>query len=250
MNNKKDKIKSIIIISGLLIIILILVLLIIKISKNTIPNNISSYKEFNKSDYSTNGWIIDTTENNSNPELFSTNNNFKEIKLNNKNIKIGYNIYQITEDNYYEPGQKGYSYYLQFSFNDKKIDEIYVGEYDNKLRDYYLDNIKINKIIGLDNREYLIINNNTDINNYTFVVNDNSKIVYIVPLVTDQEIELNENYSIKFNNRISINNNCIYYLSQSNEDNKAAVHKVTLYDNKYYDEVIDTISAKFSGVKA
>lgn len=181
--------------------------------------------------------------------MILNNNNFKEIKLNNKSIKIGYNIYQVIEENYYESGQKGYSYYLQFLFNDQKIGLINIGEYNTELRDYYLDKLELNKIIGLDNKEYLTINANVNSTNSTFIINDNAELVYIVPLVSEQEIELNDKYNIEFNDRVSINNNCIYYLSQSNENNKAAVHKVTLYDNKYYDEVIDTINAKFSGVK-
>ena len=247
---KKDKIKIITIISALILIIMLLFLVIIMIYKNnTTQNNINSYKKFSKSDYPIYSWSLNDNDNISNLEFFSNNNNFKEIKLNNKSIKIGYNIYQVIEENYYESGQKGYSYYLQFLFNDQKIGLINIGEYNTELRDYYLDKLEVNKIIGLDNKEYLTINANVNSTNSTFIINDNAELVYIVPLVSEQEIELNDKYNIEFNDRVSINNNCIYYLSQSNENNKAAVHKVTLYDNKYYDEVIDTINAKFSGVK-
>ena len=79
----------------------------------------------------------------------------------------------------------------------------------------------------MDNKEYLTINANVNSTNSTFIINDNAELVYIVPLVSEQEIELNDKYNIEFNDRVSINNNCIYYLRKRYENNKAAVHKVT-----------------------
>ena len=115
----------------------------------------------------------------------------------------------------------------------------------SKLGSIKLDNISFNKIVGLDNRKYLIINYNVLNNNYSlgrnyvYVLNDEFKIIYEVPFISGEELLLEESYDLSFNNKLNISNDSIYYLNYK-KDNKIDINRVTFYDNRYYDEVIDT----------
>lgn len=115
----------------------------------------------------------------------------------------------------------------------------------SKLGSIKLDNISFNKIVGLDNKEYLIINYNVLNNNYSlgknyvYVLNDEFKIIYEVPFISGEELLLEETYDLSFNNKLNISNDSIYYLNYK-KDNKIDIHRVIFYDNRYYDEVIDT----------
>lgn len=180
-------------------------------------------------------------------KLVQSDNSFSSIKLNNKEVGIRYVIYQ--EENENKKNNIYYSYYLELYFNNSKLNRVMkildTSDSFSKLGSIKLDNINFNKIVGLDHKEYLIINYNVLNNNYSlgrnyvYVLNDEFKIIYEVPFISGEELLLEETYNISFNNKLSISNDSIYYLNYK-KDNKIDIHRVTFYDNRYYDEVIDT----------
>ena len=210
------------------------------------------YKTFNRKDYDTlknikDNYVVRDMK------IVQSDNSFTSIKLNDNEIGIRYIIYQ--EENEDNENNVYYSYYLELYFNNTKLSKLIkindTKETYSELGSIKLDNIYFNKIKGLDNKEYLVIDTNINANDYStcrhyvYTLNDDFKIIYEVPFVIGQELTLTEDYDLSFNNKLNISSDSIYYLSYKKK-NKIDVHKVTIYDNKYYDETIDTKSGKKS----
>lgn len=210
------------------------------------------YKTFNRKDYDTlknikDNYVVRDMK------IVQSDNSFTSIKLNDNEIGIRYVIYQ--EENEDKENNVYYSYYLELYFNNTKLSKVIkindTKETYSELGSIKLDNIYFNKIKGLDNKEYLVIDTNINANDYStsrhyvYTLNDDFKIIYEVPFVIGQELTLTEDYDLSFNNKLNISSDSIYYLSYKKK-NKIDVHRVTIYDNKYYDEKIDTKSGKKS----
>lgn len=210
------------------------------------------YKTFNRKDYDTlknikDNYVVRDMK------IVQSDNSFTSIKLNDNEIGIRYIIYQ--EENEDKENNVYYSYYLELYFNNTKLSKVIkindTKETYSELGSIKLDNIYFNKIKGLDNKEYLVIDTNINANDYStcrhyvYTLNDDFKIIYEVPFVIGQELTLTEDYDLSFNNKLNISSDSIYYLSYKKK-NKIDVHRVTIYDNKYYDETIDTKSGKKS----
>lgn len=210
------------------------------------------YKTFNRKDYDTlknikDNYVVRDMK------IVQSDNSFTSIKLNDNEIGIRYVIYQ--EENEDKENNVYYSYYLELYFNNTKLSKVIkindTQETYSELGSIKLDNIYFNKIKGLDNKEYLVIDTNINANDYStsrhyvYTLNDDFKIIYEVPFVIGQELTLTEDYDLSFNNKLNISSDSIYYLSYKKK-NKIDVHRVTIYDNKYYDETIDTKSGKKS----
>lgn len=231
-----------------------------KKAKNINEDNIISntkideklYKAFNRKDYDTlknvkDNYVVRDMK------IVQSDNSFTSIKLNDNEIGIRYVIYQ--EENEDKENNVYYSYYLELYFNNTKLSKVIkindTQETYSELGSIKLDNIYFNKIKGLDNKEYLVIDTNINANDYStsrhyvYTLNDDFKIIYEVPFVIGQELTLTEDYDLSFNNKLNISSDSIYYLSYKKK-NKIDVHRVTIYDNKYYDEKIDTKSGKKS----
>ena len=231
-----------------------------KKENNTNEDNIVSntkideklYKTFNRKDYDTlknikDNYVVRDMK------IVQSDNTFTSIKLNDNEIGIRYIIYQ--EENEDKENNVYYSYYLELYFNNTKLSKLIkindTKETYSELGSIKLDNIYFNKIKGLDNKEYLVIDTNINANDYStcrhyvYTLNDDFKIIYEVPFVIGQELTLTEDYDLSFNNKLNISSDSIYYLSYKKK-NKIDVHRVTIYDNKYYDETIDTKSGKKS----
>ena len=231
-----------------------------KKENNTNEDNIVSntkideklYKTFNRKDYDTlknikDNYVVRDMK------IVQSDNTFTSIKLNDNEIGIRYIIYQ--EENEDKENNVYYSYYLELYFNNTKLSKVIkindTKETYSELGSIKLDNIYFNKIKGLDNKEYLVIDTNINANDYStcrhyvYTLNDDFKIIYEVPFVIGQELTLTEDYDLSFNNKLNISSDSIYYLSYKKK-NKIDVHRVTIYDNKYYDETIDTKSGKKS----
>ena len=210
------------------------------------------YKTFNRKDYDTlknikDNYVVRDMK------IVQSDNTFTSIKLNDNEIGIRYIIYQ--EENKDKENNVYYSYYLELYFNNTKLSKVIkindTKETYSELGSIKLDNIYFNKTKGLDNKEYLVIDTNINANDYStcrhyvYTLNDDFKIIYEVPFVIGQELTLTEDYDLSFNNKLNISSDSIYYLSYKKK-NKIDVHRVTIYDNKYYDETIDTKSGKKS----
>ena len=210
------------------------------------------YKTFNRKDYDTlknikDNYVVRDMK------IVQSDNSFTSIKLNDNEIGIRYIIYQ--EENEDKENNVYYSYYLELYFNNTKLSKVIkindTKETYSELGSIKLDNIYFNKIKGLDNKEYLVIDTNINANDYStsrhyvYTLNDDFKIIYEVPFVIGQELTLTEDYDLSFNNKLNISSDSIYYLSYKKK-NKIDVHRVTIYDNKYYDETIDTKNGKKS----
>lgn len=210
------------------------------------------YKTFNRKDYDKlknikDNYVVRDMK------IVQSDNSFTSIKLNDNEIGIRYVIYQ--EENEDKENNVYYSYYLELYFNNTKLSKVIkindTKETYSELGSIKLDNIYFNKIKGLDNKEYLVIDTNINANDYStsrhyvYTLNDDFKIIYEVPFVIGQELTLTEDYDLSFNNKLNISSDSIYYLSYKKK-NKIDVHRVTIYDNKYYDEKIDTKSGKKS----
>ena len=210
------------------------------------------YKTFNRKDYDTlknikDNYVVRDMK------IVQSDNTFTSIKLNDNEIGIRYIIYQ--EENEDKENNVYYSYYLELYFNNTKLSKLIkindTKETYSELGSIKLDNIYFNKIKGLDNKEYLVIDTNINANDYStcrhyvYTLNDDFKIIYEVPFVIGQELTLTEDYDLSFNNKLNISSDSIYYLSYKKK-NKIDVHRVTIYDNKYYDETIDTKNGKKS----
>lgn len=210
------------------------------------------YKTFNRKDYDTfknikDNYVVRDMK------IVQSDNSFTSIKLNDNEVGIRYVIYQ--EENEDKDNNVYYSYYLELYFNNTKLSKVIkindTKETYSELGSIKLDNIHFNKIKGLDNKEYLVVDSNIESNDYSlgrhyvYILNDEFKIIYEVPFVTGQELTLTEDYDLSFNNKLNISSDSIYYLSYKKK-NKIDVHRVTIYDNKYYDEKIDTKNGKKS----
>ena len=210
------------------------------------------YKTFNRKDYDTlknikDNYVVKDMK------IVQSDNSFTSIKLNDNEVGIRYVIYQ--EENEDKENNVYYSYYLELYFNNTKLSKVIkindTKETYSELGSIKLDNIYFNKIKGLDNKEYLVIDTNINANDYStsrhyvYILNNDFKIIYEVPFVIGQELTLTEDYDLSFNNKLNISSDSIYYLSYKKK-NKIDVHRVTIYDNKYYDETIDTKSGKKS----
>ena len=210
------------------------------------------YKTFNRKDYDTlknikDNYVVRDMK------IVQSDNSFTSIKFNDNEIRRRYIIYQ--EENEDKENNVYYSYYLELYFNNTKLSKVIkindTKETYSELGSIKLDNIYFNKIKGLDNKEYLVIDTNINANDYStcrhyvYTLNDDFKIIYEVPFVIGQELTLTEDYDLSFNNKLNISSDSIYYLSYKKK-NKIDVHRVTIYDNKYYDETIDTKSGKKS----
>lgn len=210
------------------------------------------YKTFNRKDYDTfknikDNYVVRDMK------IVQSDNSFTSIKLNDNEIGIRYVIYE--EENEDKKNNVYYSYYLELYFNNTKLSKVIkindTKETYSELGSIKLDNIYFNKIKGLDNKEYLVVDSNIESNDYSlgrhyvYILNDEFKIIYEVPFVTGQELTLTEDYDLSFNNKLNISSDSIYYLSYKKK-NKIDVHRVTIYDNKYYDETIDTKNGKKS----
>ena len=68
-----------------------------------------------------------------------------------------------------------------------------------------------------------------------------------MPFITGQDLYLSEDYDLNFDNKLNISNDSIYYLSSNKK--KIDIHRVTFYNDKYYDEVVDTKNGSISKVK-
>lgn len=249
--------KYIVLIVLLCIIILLLSLVLFKVTnKNKEDNNLDKvsdvkiddklYKTFDRKNFKV---LKDLKDNYvvRDMKLVQSDNSFRSIKLNNNEVGIRYVIYQ--EENEDKKNNIYYSYYLELYFSNSKLNRVMKildsSDSFSKLGSIKLDNISFNKIVGLDNKEYLIINYNVLNNNYSlgrnyvYVLNDEFKIIYEVPFINGEELLLEETYDLSFNNKLNISNDSIYYLNYK-KDNKIDIHRVTFYDNRYYDEVIDT----------
>ena len=198
------------------------------------------YKTFNRKDYDTlknikDNYVVRDMK------IVQSDNTFTSIKLNDNEIGIRYIIYQ--EENEDKENNVYYSYYLELYFNNTKLSKVIkindTKETYSELGSIKLDNIYFNKIKGLDNKEYLVIDTNINANDYStcrhyvYTLNDDFKIIYEVPFVIGQELTLTEDYDLSFNNKLNISSDSIYYLSYKKK-NKIDVHRVTIYDNKYY----------------
>lgn len=210
------------------------------------------YKTFNRKDYDTfknikDNYVVRDMK------IVQSDNSFTSIKLNDNEIGIRYVIYE--EENEDKENNVYYSYYLELYFNNTKLSKVIkindTKETYSELGSIKLDNIYFNKIKGLDNKEYLVIDTNINANDYStsrhyvYILNNDFKIIYEVPFVIGQELTLTEDYDLSFNNKLNISSDSIYYLSYKKK-NKIDVHRVTIYDNKYYDEKIDTKNGKKS----
>ena len=210
------------------------------------------YKTFNRKDYDTlknikDNYVVKDMK------IVQSDNSFTSIKLNDNEVGIRYVIYE--EENEDKENNVYYSYYLELYFNNTKLSKVIkindTKETYSELGSIKLDNIYFNKIKGLDNKEYLVIDTNINANDYStsrhyvYILNNDFKIIYEVPFVIGQELTLTEDYDLSFNNKLNISSDSIYYLSYKKK-NKIDVHRVTIYDNKYYDETIDTKSGKKS----
>ena len=210
------------------------------------------YKTFNRKDYDTlknikDNYVVRDMK------IVQSDNTFTSIKLNDNEIGIRYIIYQEEKED--KENNVYYSYYLELYFNNTKLSKVIkindTKETYSELGSIKLDNIYFNKIKGLDNKEYLVIDTNINANDYStcrhyvYTLNDDFKIIYEVPFVIGQELTLTEDYDLSFNNKLNISSDSIYYLSYKKK-NKIDVHRVTIYDNKYYDETIDTKSGEKS----
>ena len=210
------------------------------------------YKTFNRKDYDTlknikDNYVVKDMK------IVQSDNSFTSIKLNDNEIGIRYVIYE--EENEDKENNVYYSYYLELYFNNTKLSKVIkindTKETYSELGSIKLDNIYFNKIKGLDNKEYLVIDTNINANDYStsrhyvYILNNDFKIIYEVPFVIGQELTLTEDYDLSFNNKLNISSDSIYYLSYKKK-NKIDVHRVTIYDNKYYDEKIDTKNGKKS----
>ena len=197
------------------------------------------YKTFNRKDYDTlknikDNYVVRDMK------IVQSDNTFTSIKLNDNEIGIRYIIYQ--EENEDKENNVYYSYYLELYFNNTKLSKVIktndTKETYSELGSIKLDNIYFNKIKGLDNKEYLVIDTNINANDYStcrhyvYTLNDDFKIIYEVPFVIGQELTLTEDYDLSFNNKLNISSDSIYYLSYKKK-NKIDVHRVTIYDNKY-----------------
>lgn len=242
--------KYIVLIVLLCIIILLLSLVLFKVTnKNKEDNNLDKvsdikiddklYKTFNRKDFK----VLKNLKDNyvvRDMKLVQSDNSFSSIKLNNKEVGIRYVIYQ--EENENKKNNIYYRYYLELYFNNSKLNRVMkildTSDSFSKLGSIKLDNINFNKIVGLDYKEYLIINYNVLNNNYSlgrnyvYVLNDEFKIIYEVPFISGEELLLEETYNISFNNKLNISNDSIYYLNYK-KDNKIDIHRVTFYDNRY-----------------
>lgn len=210
------------------------------------------YKTFNRKDYDTlknikDNYVVKDMK------IVQSDNSFTSIKLNDNEVGIRYVIYQEEKED--KENNVYYSYYLELYFNNTKLSKVIkindTKETYSELGSIKLDNIYFNKIKGLDNKEYLVIDTNINANDYSTsrhyvcILNNDLKIIYEVPFVIGQELTLTEDYDLSFNNKLNISSDSIYYLSYKKK-NKIDVHRVTIYDNKYYDETIDTKSGKKS----
>lgn len=210
------------------------------------------YKTFNRKDYDTfknikDNYVVKDMK------IVQSDNSFTSIKLNDNEVGIRYVIYQEEKED--KENNVYYSYYLELYFNNTKLSKVIkiddTKETYSELGSIKLDNIYFNKIKGLDNKEYLVIDTNINANDYStsrhyvYILNNDFKIIYEVPFVIGQELTLTEDYDLSFNNKLNISSDSIYYLSYKKK-NKIDVHRVTIYDNKYYDETIDTKSGKKS----
>lgn len=219
---------------------------------NSTKINEKLYKTFNRKDYDTfknikDNYVVRDMK------IVQSDNSFTSIKLNDNEVGIRYVIYQ--EENEDKENNIYYSYYLELYFNNTKLSKVIkindTKETYSELGSIKLDNIYFNKIKGLDNKEYLVVDSNIESNDYSlgrhyvYILNDEFKIIYEVPFVTGQELTLTEDYDLSFNNKLNISSDSIYYLSYKKK-NKIDVHRVTIYDNKYYDEKIDTKNGKKS----
>lgn len=188
-------------------------------------------------------------------KLVQSDNSYSSIKLNDKEVSIRYVIYQ--EENEDKDENIYYSYYLELYFNNSKLSKVIkindTKESYSELGSIKLDNVYFNKLTGLDNKEYLIVDSNILMNDYSlgrhyvYVLNDEFKIIYEVPFVIGQDLYLSEDYDINFDNKLNISNDSIYYLSSNKK--KINIHRVTFYNDKYYDEVIDSKNGSGAGTK-
>lgn len=242
----------------LLIIIFLLILVIYKLNnkkksdanKYNLVTNIKIddklYKTFNRKDYNVlkelkDDYVVRDMK------LVQSDNSYSSIKLNDTDVNIRYIIYQ--EENEDKNKNTYYSYYLELYFNNIKLNRVMkildTKDNFNELGSIKLENINFNKINGLDNKEYLEIDNNIKKNdyslgrNYVYILSNDFKVIYEVPFISGKEISLNEDYDVSFNNSLNVSNDCIYYLNYQ-KNNKIDIHKVTFYDNRYYDKVLDT----------
>ena len=198
--------KYIVLIVLLCIIILLLSLVLFKVTnKNKEDNNLDKvsdikiddklYKTFNRKDFK----VLKNLKDNyvvRDMKLVQSDNSFSSIKLNNKEVGIRYVIYQ--EENENKKNNIYYRYYLELYFNNSKLNRVmkilYTSDSFSKLGSIKLDNINFNKIVGLDYKEYLIINYNVLNNNYSlgrnyvYVLNDEFKIIYEVPFISGEEL--------------------------------------------------------------
>lgn len=267
---KEEEIKNweyIVIIIMLCIIIALLGIVLYKAINKNKENNIIEdnklssikideklYKTFKRKDYDAFSDIKDNYVVRD-MKLVQSDNSFNSVKLNDKEVGIRYILYQ--EENEDNSDNTYYSYYLELYFNNTKLSKVIKINDTNKsysdLGSIKLDNVYFNKINGLDNKEYLVVESNVESNDYSlgrhyvYILNDEFKIIYEVPFIMGQNLELSEDYNIKFDNKLNISNDCIYYLNSNKK--KIDIHKVTFYKDKYYDEIIDSQSGNGSGVK-
>lgn len=233
MKDEKDNYTFILILISIIIILIgILIYLIINKENNNQFDNV-----YNK-----------TTNNiNSNVEPIEYIENFKELIVDEKMINISYSLNK--NDDYY---------YINLYYNGKKLNKdflIYTQNYNTKIDDFKFLTFKNNQ-----NENYFVIDySDSDVNgmdtHYVYIFNTNYEFIYQVPLMSNQSLELKENYNnFIFNDRIYIANDSIYYLSlndtKPNQNSDVIdIHHVTFNNNKYNDVIIDSKNGVGAGAR-
>lgn len=233
MKDEKDNYTFILILISIIIILIgILIYLIINKENNNQFDNV-----YNK-----------TTNNiNSNVKPIEYIENFKELIVDEKMINISYSLNK-NED----------YYYINLYYNGKKLNKdflIYTQNYNTKLDDFKFLTFKNNQ-----NENYFVIDySDSDVNgmdtHYVYIFNTNYEFIYQVPLMSNQSLELKENYNnFIFNDRIYIANDSIYYLSlndtKPNQNSDVIdIHHVTFNNNKYNDVIIDSKNGVGAGAR-
>ena len=110
--------------------------------------------------------------------------------------------------------------------------------------------IKIHSILSNSDNETTIVDEEVmfdEVDNVITYMEDDLKVsIYIFETFVKMR-RCNEDYDLNFDNKLNISNDSIYYLSSNKK--KINIHRVTFYNDKYYDEVIDSKYGRGIGTK-
>lgn len=190
---------------------------------------------------------ISSNVNNNNVKQIEYTENFEKLLVDEKIINISYSL-----------NSKKNQYYINLYYNGKLLNKeflIYSQNYNNKINNFKFQIFKNNQ-----NENYFVIDySDSDENgmdtHYVYIFNTNYEFIYQVPLMSNQSLELKENYNnFIFNDRIYIANDSIYYLSlndtkQNQNSDVIDIHHVTFNNNKYNDVIIDSKNGVGSGAR-